>query len=275
MIRGTKKLTYQQLRDEMTPARCAGQRGSGGRGGRGGGGGGGSSERSVPGRDEHAARGARPACSRSSASRRSTRRSWRSSKPSRIAALEAVAHRSAVAGLRPACAARSVLIRPTTSATTPTADEEIARLKAVTIDQVRQRLSRVSRRAARRAGRSSAISIPSRRSSKIDEMLADWKPSTAVCPHRAAGVSRRFPAASTRSSRPTRPTPIYLAGLTIAHERPATRTIRPWCSATSSSAAAACRRAWATACGRRKGCRTASARASRPAPRTKSAALSI
>ena len=174
MNRGTKKLSYQQLRDEMSRLDVAvgaggGFGGRGGRGGRGGGGGGaGSIAFSV-----RAKRSTLPAAldllKQIVREPALDEKELELLKPSRIAAREE-------SRTDPSSLASDLLSR-TLSPYPPgdiranlTPDEEIAQIKGVTIDQVRRVLSRVSRRERggadhRRRFRSRADAQASRRNS--------------------------------------------------------------------------------------------------------------
>ena len=193
MNRGTKSLTYQQLRDEMNRLDVqvgAGGGGFGGRGGRGGGGGGGGSAGSVA-FSVRAKRDTLPAAL--DLLRQILRepaldgKELELMKPSRIAVARAVADRSAVAGLGPLVAHA----QPLSGRRHPRQHD------ARRGDRPHQGrhdrpgppgLSRVSGRQARASWSSSAISIPSRRSSKWPR---SW-PTGSRLSRMPASTGRRF-----------------------------------------------------------------------------------
>jgi zinc protease len=220
MNRGTKKLTYQQLRDEMNRldvsvgAGGGGFGGRGGRGGRGGGGGGGAGTIAFSVRAKH---GTLPAAL--DLLRQILRepaldeKELELMKPSRIAAREE--SRKDPGSLSSDLLSRTLSPYPPDDIRANlTPDEEIAQIKEVTIDQVR----RVHREfLGAKEGELIIVGDfdPEPTLKQIADILAEWKPTQPY-----ARIERQaflnVPGSKQSILTPDKANANYLAGLTIA-----------------------------------------------------------
>jgi zinc protease len=217
MLRGTKNLTYQQLRDEMTrlDVQVSGG-GFGFGGGRGGGGGFGGSVGSET-FSVRARRGSLPAALE--LLRQILRepaldaKELEVMKPSRIAALEQ--SRSDPGALASILLARTLSPYPADDVRARlTPDEEIARIKAVTIDQVRQ-LHREYLGATEGELTIVGDFEPEPTLAKMNEILADWKPARP-CARIEQQAFLDVPGGKQSIFTPDKANAEYSAGLTIA-----------------------------------------------------------
>lgn len=220
MNRGTKRLSYQQLRDEMSRLDVqvgAGSGGGGGRGGRGRGGG----ASGTPGSISFSVRAKRSSLLAALDLLQQIMREPALDekeldmlKPSRIAAREE-------SRADPSVRASDLLAR-TLSPYPPddvrailTADEEIARIQAVTIDQVR----RVHREFLG-AEHGELVVIgdfdPAPTLERISGILADWKPAQQDYARIEQQAFVQIPGSKHSISTPDKANASYVAGLTIA-----------------------------------------------------------
>ncbi|MCI0358280.1 MAG: insulinase family protein [Planctomycetaceae bacterium] len=217
MLRGTKSLSYQQLRDEMSRLDVQiGSGGGGGRGGRGGRGGGGGSAGSVS-FSVRARRSTLPAAL--DLLRQVLRepaldgRELETTRPQRIAGLEQA--RTDPQSLASDLLSRTLSPYPTDDIrynTTP--DEQIARLSGVTIDQVRKVYGEF-------LGATDGELVivgdfdPAATLAKVNELLAGWKsdqPYARIAPQTFLDV----PGGKQSILTPDKANAVYTAGLTIA-----------------------------------------------------------